>query len=117
MNNDAKAKQEYVEGQRVYHDPELGAMASRVNTLASPREPRPDSVINAITQIDQVVSRLQNLREKIQQGAGYQSEKVNHIDPPAQITLSALLNEGPVTLHRQYDMMMEILEQIESELF
>ena len=94
-------------------DPMLGSMAA----TAAQREPKAVTMMNRIDRFEEVILRLCNLRDRIQNGDDVPIGVDAKISEAPVSTVATVLNEGPEILQIQFNKMNDLLEQIESELF
>ena len=101
-----------------YPNPRLGSMAKAGAQDSDGREPKAVILMERIFRMDGIVNRLVTLRDRITDGNVpmlHPAEGPCVADKAPSIT--RVLNEGPEILQAQNNQMMDLLSQIESELF
>ncbi len=91
--------------------------SAMLGSATAAREPKATILIDRIKQMDIVVNRLQLLRDKIVEGNIPRpgNDKEASIDPAP--TLAMVLNDGPEMLQGTFNVLTNLIDQIEQELF
>jgi hypothetical protein len=83
------------------------------------REPKADTMMSKLLSLEDVVDRMVNLRDKVQHGHVDTTPGIAKLanGPADHPSITSVLTTGPEMLQSHYNRMMDLIEQVEQDLF